>query len=173
MRQTLILLLTLLSAETFSCTCADNVTDKQLIDNSDYAFIGEVIKSVYKDLVTGVTSYQNDIRPDAKVKVIKVLKGKIKDTEIIVISSESPSCEINLIPGRRYLITGKATPIKLRPLDTSEIELPPTDIDTNATNDTLKFEHTNYKTKGQWIKELQGKSFVVFTDVCSTRLKKK
>ncbi|MCZ8216302.1 MAG: hypothetical protein O9262_08690, partial [Cyclobacteriaceae bacterium] len=160
-------ILTICTFKGFSCTCNPDLTDKELIRKSEYAFIAEVISNVYKDDWTKQFIGEKGIRTDAKVRIVKLLKGNILTEEVIVISSESSSCEINLIPGKRYLITGTEKYNKLAPAisDTP----PPIELNSTFDPDTSIFEQPKIKSKNEWIEELQQTNLVVFTSVCQTR----
>ena len=170
MRGALLIILTLWTIKSFSCTCHPDVKDKDLIRTSDYAFIGEVISNIYKNDWTKEFIGGTGIRTDAKVKIIKLLKGTIVSEEVFVISSESSSCEINLIPGKRYLITGTNKLNKVAPPVSDT--LPPVDFDSTFYQDTVKLEQPTIKNKEDWITELQQTNLVVFTSVCQTRYKR-
>jgi hypothetical protein len=112
MRYLLIFFFHFLTVTSYACVCSE-LKEKQLIDKAEYAFIGEVISNVYLNsdtVVARLLQNEGKLRYDAWVKVSKVLKGKITDTEVLVISGLSGSCQIELIPGRRYLITGQLAP---------------------------------------------------------------
>ncbi|MEZ4945411.1 MAG: hypothetical protein R2804_07795 [Cyclobacteriaceae bacterium] len=170
MRGALITILTLWTIKSFSCTCDPDLKDNDLIRTSDYAFIGEVISNIYKDDWTKEYIGGNGIRTDATVKIIKLLKGNIVSEEVIVISSESSSCEINLIPGKRYLITGTNKPNKLAPPISDT--LPPVDFDSTFYQETAILDQPKIKNKEDWITELQQTNLVIFTSVCQTRYKR-
>jgi hypothetical protein len=107
---------------------------------------------------------------DAIVRVIKLLKGKIVSQEVIVISSQTSECQINLVPGKRYLITGSN---KLNKLPPPEFHPPPgLELDSTYVQDTTKVEQPDIKDSEEWIKELQQRQLVIFTSVCQTRYKK-
>ncbi|WP_276371812.1 hypothetical protein [Chryseolinea sp. H1M3-3] len=120
-----IILLTFLVFLTFKskcCTCDPELKEKDLVRNSEYAFIGEAISNIYKDEWTKRSHEERGLKMDAIVRVMKVLKGKMVSQEVIVISSESSSCQINLVPWKRYLITGSN---KLNKLPPPEFHPPP------------------------------------------------
>jgi hypothetical protein len=170
MRGVLITILTLWTIKSFSCTCDPDLKDKDLIRTSEYAFIGEVILNIYKDDWTKEFIGGNGIKTDAKIRVIKILKGEILNQEVIVISSESSSCETNLIPGKRYLITGTNKLKKLGPPETDT--MPPVEFDSTYYQDTVKIEQPKIKSKEDWITELQQTNLVIFTSICQTRYKR-
>lgn len=167
----LILLTTLitLSLKTSGCTCDHDLKEEDLIERSEYAFIGLVISNIYKDEWSRQFGGVEGLKMDASVRVLKVLKGEILSDEVIVISSESSECEINLIPGRRYLITGTKMLNKLAPPESDSLlsrEGEPIFKDTEIR------EQPNIKNRGDWIRELQQKQLVIFTSVCQTRYKR-
>ena len=159
--------LSLLTFQAFGCTCPD-FKDKELIRRSEYAFIGIVVSNIYKDEWTEEFIGGQGIRPDAKVRVIKVLKGEIIADEVIVMSGER--CSIYFVPGRRYLITGTNKLNRLPPLviDT----LPTVEFDSTFLTDTTRLEQPVIKHRDDWTKELQLDHLVIFTSVCQTRCKK-
>ncbi len=162
--------LILLTLRTFGCTCDPDLKERDLIQKSEYAFIGQVINNIYKDEWTKKYMGGKGLKMDAMVRVIRVLKGEIMGDEVIVISSKSSECQINLIPGKRYLITGTN---KLKKVDPPEFHMPPPfEIDSTYVQDTTKVEQPDIKDSDDWIMELQQEQLVIFTNVCQTRYKR-
>ncbi|NBW36208.1 MAG: hypothetical protein EBR30_14540 [Cytophagia bacterium] len=171
MREVIIIILTLFTINSFGCTCSENIKEKDLIRNADYAFEAEVISNIYQYTAAGAVMSQMDIRTDAKVRITRKIKGLITKDEVIIISSESSSCAINLIPGKRYLITGGTTR-QQRPLDKISFDLPPINLDSLINQDSVNIIHTEFRTKKQWIEELSKDHLIIFTSVCESRYRK-
>jgi hypothetical protein len=169
MRVTIIIFIfTFLTIDTIACTCNERINKRRLIRNSDFAFIGIVTENVYKDEYEEFARKERGIQTDAKVKITKQMKGTTSTKNVIVISSLSGECDINLIPGKKYLIIGN---YELKQHDsTFDPKLLPPDslIQIDSTEIQIVVSQPKIKTLDEWFQELELTEKVIFTNVCMT-----
>lgn len=120
----LLVLLTLLSAHCFACTCRSTVSLEDAIETSEAIFVAEVVS---KKLASKQNTLEDHelVELDVKLRVLKTLKGKIKRTFYAVgydwASHYDGSdvvmaggCHRSVIEGDRYLILHrKGRPVEL------------------------------------------------------------
>jgi hypothetical protein len=115
----IIVILTFLTIESIACTCKERNNKRRLIKKSDFAFVGVVAENVYRDEFEAMMLRDRGVHPDAKVKITKLIKGTTSTNHVFVISSGSGECDINLLPGKKYLITGNFKPRETIPFDSA------------------------------------------------------
>jgi hypothetical protein len=164
----IIVILTFLTIESIACTCKERINKRKLIKSSDFAFVGVVAENVYRDEFEAMMLKDRGVQTDAKIKIIKLIKGTTSTDHVFVISSGSGECDINLLPGKKYLIIGNFKPRepnitfdpKLLPPD-SLVQLDSIPIDMGTTQPKTR-------TRDEWLNELGQTSKVIFTTMCMT-----
>lgn len=160
------IILTLLTIKTIACTCNDRINKRKLIRNSDFAFYGVVTENVYKDEYEAMMFKERGVQADAKVKITKLIKGVASANNVIVISSGSGECDINFIPGKKYLIIGNYKRKEIESVFDPSLLPPDSLIQMTPTFNDKETTQPNTKTRDEWLTELGETNKLIFTTVC-------
>jgi hypothetical protein len=108
------------------------------------------------------------VQSDAKVKITKLIKGTTSTDHVFVISSGSGECDINLIPGKKYLIIGNFKPRETKITFDPKFKLLPPDslIQKDSTTMDMGTIQPKTKTRDEWLRELGQTDKLIFTTVC-------
>src|SRR5687767_12125205 len=99
MRLAFIFLCLLSAIDVLGCACR-TLKKNQMIRDADFAVEVKVVDVFQRQNAPGPHT------ADVRVKIEKLIKGKIKTTDIVIISSASGPCAEEFVIGKKYLVTG-------------------------------------------------------------------
>jgi hypothetical protein len=155
MRLAFIFICVFSTIDVLGCTCRDR-KKSQMIKDADFAVEVKVVDVFQRQNAPG--SHSADVR----VKIVKLIKGKITTTDIVIISSAAGPCAEEFVIGEKYLVTGSD-----RIFDYFDREQWNEMI---QEEDSVDAEYPNLPVTeryDKYIKRISGDSSVIFTDMCS------
>jgi hypothetical protein len=166
-RLTLLIILTIVTVDSFACTCYNKRDHKKLFKNSDFVFIGQALNNLNRDSIVSKLLDLNGQGGNISFKVERVFKGKI-EKEIIAIIQNGGSCSMLFKLGDKYLVFGTRRDQLYDSMGiyTPIIRLDSTDTTTD--NEVIQYrlndfkEDKNYETK---IKDDFG--LIIDTNLCA------
>lgn len=166
-RLTLLIILTIVTVDSFACMCHDKRDHKKLFKDSDYIFIGQALNNLSRDSVVAKLLDMNGQGSNVSFKVERIFKGKIEKGIIAIIQNGS-SCSMTFKFGDKYLVFGKR---KDRLYDSADIYSPIIRLDSTDTrtdDEVMQYRLADFKDNKMYETKIK-KDFglIIDTNLCN------